>query len=198
MGANDQPGAAPELAEALAAQLIDVAAGIDGEARRESDPIASATGQPPAPQPAALPAPVDWTAEAREVVELATEGFFPLYPRLAEVWTPAKLDRFTLRLGAVMQKYDLTFGKLLGKWGPEIMLAVVVVPKVPATYRVIRDTHRELREKAKLEKTLAPARPAAPAAPASAQTGPESSPKPAENFSGPPPPPDPLRLDLRT
>ena len=188
-----------ELGEALASRLIELGGELDGQAKRDADPLASSTGQPAAPQPAALPAPIDWKAEAQEVVDFATESFFDLYPRLPEVWTPAKLERTTLRLAAVMEKYQLTFGKLLGRWGPEIMLAVVVVPKVPATYRVIRDTHRELREKAKLER---PAQPqvtaAAPAAPASAPTGPASSPKPPEGFSGPKPPPDPLALHLRT
>lgn len=194
------PAAAPELGEALVGQLIDAARSIDGQASREADPVASATGEPPTPQPVAVPAPIDWAAEAREVVDLATEGFFPLYPRLAEVWTPQKLDRFTLRLSAVMQKYDLTLGKLLGKWGPEIMLAAVTVPAVVPTYRVIRDTNRELREKAKEQKPApAPtaAAPAAPAAQPSAPTAPASSPKAPGEFSGPKPAPDPLRLDLR-
>jgi hypothetical protein len=189
-----------ELGEALASRLIEVAGELDGQAKREADPIASSTGQPAPPQPAALPAPIDWKAEAQEVVDFATESFFDLYPRLGEVWTPAKLERTTLRLAAVMEKYQLTFGRLLGKWGPEIMLAVVVVPKVPATYRVIRDTHRELREKKKLEQPAQPQATAAAATPAatSALKPIGSSEKPQEGFMGPKPPPDPLALHLRT
>jgi hypothetical protein len=193
--------AAPaELGEELAAALIKTAGAIDGEAAIAADPIA--TGQPPGAAPLTpLPAPIDWKAEAREVVDLATEGFFPLYPRLEEVWTPAKLERFTLRLSAVMQKYDLTLGKLLGKWGPEIMLAAVTVPAVVPTYRVIRDTNRELREKKKQEQPAGVVTPAAAPAPAAAASAPKaaaSSSTPPADFRGPPPPPDPIRLDLRT
>lgn len=195
---GEKPGAAPELGEALVTQLIEAAGGIDKQATNQADPIASATGeQPAAPPAAAPPPPIDWKAEASEVVELATEGFLPLYPRLAEVWTPAKLDRLTVRLGAVMQKYDLTLGKLLGKWGPEILLGAVIVPAVVPSYRVVRDTNRELREKAKEQKPPAPVATAAAAAAPSVPKAPASSPKPPENFTGPAPAPDPLRLDLR-
>jgi hypothetical protein len=190
---------APELAEDLVASLIAAGGGIDAQAKASADPLAGVSA--PATPPAAIaPAPVDWTAEAREVVELATEGFFPLYPRLVEVWTAPKLERFTLRLGAVMQKHDLTLGKLLGKWGPEIMLAAVTVPAVVPTYRVIRDTHRELRERKKQEAPppVAPAAAPAPARAASVQVELASSSKPPADFTGPKPPPDPLRLDQRT
>jgi len=189
----------PDLSENLVAQLLDVAKGIDGQASSAADPIGNATGTPaPAITPLA-PAPIDWKAEAREVVDLATEGFFPLYPRLAEVWTDQKLDRFTLRLGAVMEKYNLTLGKLLGKWGPEIMLAAVTVPAVVPTYRVVRDTNRELREKAKQQQAGQElgVTAAAPAAKPSAPSQPESSPKPPTEFTGPKPPPDPLNLAAR-
>ncbi len=189
-----------ELPRDLTADLLRVAAAIDGEAAASSSPIGGEKpGDTPSSAPPAPPPPVDWTAEAREVVDLATEGFFPLYPRLREVWTDEKLERLTLRLGAVMQKYDLTLGKLLGKWGPEILLGAAIVPTVVPTYRVIRDTHRELREKAKQERPApqpaAAATAAAPLAPMPAA----SSPKPATDsaFRGPPPPPDPIRLDLK-
>lgn len=197
---NAPARAAPELAEDLATALLSAAGAIDGEAKASADPIAGASGQPAAAPLAALPAPSDWPAEAREVVDLATEGFFPLYPRLVEVWTPAKLDRFTLRLAAVMQKYDLTLGKILGKWGPEIMLAAVVVPAAVPTYRVVRDTHRELRERKKQEAPPPAAPPAGappPAAAASAPAASASSRTPPADFSGPKPPPDLVRLDLR-
>jgi hypothetical protein len=194
------PDSAPELGENLVAQLLDVAKGIDGQAHTAADPIGAATGTPPPVLTPLAPAPIDWKAEAREVVDLATEGFFPLYPRLAEVWTDQKLDRFTLRLSAVMEKYDLTIGKLLGKWGPEIMLAAVTVPAVVPTYRVIRDTNRELREKAKQQQPPGAPPPAgapAPTAAASAPTAGASSSTPTPTFSGPKPPPDPLNLAAR-
>ena len=195
----------PGLSEQLVGQLLDAAKSIDGLAKSSTDPIAAATGEPPAAPPtgqlAAVPA-IDWPAEAREVVDFATESFFDLYPRLREVWTPEKLERTTLRLAAVMEKHNLTFGRLLGKWGPEIMLAVVVVPKIPATYRAVRDTHRELREKAKQQQAgqelgVTAASPPAPAAKPSAPSQPVSSPKPQAEFTGPKPPPDPLNLAAR-
>lgn len=192
--------ATPELGEDLVSSLLKAAGGIDADAKASADPVAGVTGQPSAPPAALAPAPVDWTAEAREVVELATEGFFPLYPRLAEVWTDEKLERLNVRLGAVMQKYDLTLGKILGRWAPEIMLAAVTIPAVVPTYRVIRDTNRELREKAKAEQQgaqLAPLERAKPAA-ASDQAASASSAKPQAEFTGPPPAPDLERLDLRT
>lgn len=116
--------------------------------------------------PGAPPELVDWNEEAAQFVTFATEMFFPLYPRLESVWTPAKLAALKARLAPVLKKYDLTLAKLFGKWGPEILLALVFVPQILPTVKAVRADLRDLKAAAIEAARAAPPAGQASAAPA--------------------------------
>lgn len=166
--------------------VLDQGKGLEGElgaAARAIDAEAAelehAGPVPGAPAPAAQA--VNWQAESHDLVDFATGMFFPLYPRLAGVWTPERCATLEHRLAAVLEKYKLDMGTLLGKWGPEIMLAAAIAPAVLPTVKAIREDNAERRAKAK-EKVRAAPPPDTPAAPP-----PPASDRPAA-------PPDPLKL----
>jgi len=129
--------------------------------------------------------PIDWQAESHDLVDFTTGMFFPLYPRLAGVWTPERCGTLEKRLAAVLKKYNLDMGTLLGKWGPEIMLAAAIAPAVLPTVKAIRLDHAEHKAQAK-EKDRA--------APAAGQTDVRAPPAVRTSEQGPAAPPDPVKL----
>ena len=82
-------------------------------------------------------APVDYVGEASEIVELAYDGLSPIWPSLANVYTPEVRGKIAKRAAPLMEKYGLTFGGMLEKWGAEIMFAVTVVPLIAPTAKAI-------------------------------------------------------------
>lgn len=117
---------------------------------------------------AAAPVDVDWIQEAGHFTTFAREMFFPLYPRLEQVWTEKKIEALNGRLAVVLQKHDITLLKILGKWGPEIMLAAVIVPSVLPSYKAIAQDLADLKAQAAEKARAAPSKgqPSAPAPPA--------------------------------
>lgn len=176
MSAQLKPGSAAPLDGLLAddTYLASAAAALDRTAAELDEPLPGA--------PAAAPVVIDWQAEAHDLVDFTTGMFFPLYPRLATVWTAERCGTLERRLAAVLKKYNLDMGTLLGKWGPELMLAAAIAPAVLPTYRAIHEDLDELRAKAREQARAAPA-------PAGA---PQSAPPPdlAKLSPGPPAPPD--------
>lgn len=119
---------APVALDAETAALIAQGAALDaGAAPPAIDP---ATGQPPAP--------IDYAAEAAELVGLvcsSAEAIFedsglqfsePTRAKLAGAWAP------------VLEKYDLTGAGLFGEYRAEIGAAIVTVPVILAARKVIR------------------------------------------------------------
>lgn len=165
--------AAPQLDE----HTIAAAAELDREAAElENGPAASsAPGQ-------GAPAPTDWPGEAHDLVDFCTAMFFPLYPRLEGVWNEQRRRALEARLWPVLAKYDLNLERLLGKWGPEIMLAGVIAPTIMPTVRAVRADLADLKA-AKKEKAKA-------APPAGKPAEPAPAPRPmqdaASSSSGPP------------
>lgn len=152
-------GATPAANDAIFA----AAAELDREAAQlEQGPAAPAVGAG-----SAQPAPTDWPAEAHDLVDFCAGMFFPLYPRLEAVWNEQRRRTLEGRLAAVLQKYNLNLERLLGKWGPEIMLAGVIAPAIMPTVRAVRDDLADLKAKAKEQARAAPP-PDKPAAPAPA------------------------------
>lgn len=154
LGGADQDSAD----QLLVGELAGAAAAIDQAATS-----AERTDVQPDGAPAAAAVVIDWRAEAHDLVDFTTGMLFPLYPRLETVWTPTRCATLEGRLAAVLQKHNLDMGKLLGKWGPEIMLVATIAPAVMPTVRAVKDDLAELREKAREQARAAP--PAGQAAP---------------------------------
>lgn len=90
------------------------------------------------------PAPVDYNAEARDLVEFLHSLFVPLYPSLATVYTPDVRARIAATAGPLMQKYDFT----LGRFGPELAFGIVVVPLIAPTMQAIKHDREQLAKAA--------------------------------------------------
>lgn len=140
-------------------KLAAAAADIDG--------AATSADQIPGTEAAAPIAPVviDYTAEAKDLTDFCAGMFLPLYPRLATVWTDEKRAILNQRLGAVLAKHGLSLERLLGQWGPELMLAVCVAPAILPTIQAIKADNAEARAQAQQQsQPQAPAQAAAVAA----------------------------------
>ncbi len=164
-------------AAAPSSELQAKAAQID--ALERTNTLATAQAQPggsPGPDAASAPAAVgpDYDGDAREIIGMWTDTVTPLYPRLAEIYPPATVDKLSERLGRVMQKYEISLAELLKVWAPEIHLAIVLVPVATNTYRIIREDNAL----AVARKHRSPAAPA-PAAPVPPNDRPAPAPAPA-------------------
>ncbi len=83
---------------------------------------------PPDPN---APPPTDHRAEAREVAELAFSVLLPMLPdRYAVRYGTREQARVTDALGAWCEARGVSMGALLGKWAPELALAVAVLGPV--------------------------------------------------------------------
>lgn len=121
---------------------------------------------------AAGPAPIDYNADAAELVEMAVGSLVPLYPRLEGLYTPHQQARISGALGRVMAKYEISMDWLLGQWLPEIMLATVLIPVGAKTYTIIREDNALVKQGGK-------PKPAEPSAAPSPPTGVSPPPAPA-------------------
>lgn len=133
-GADQQPnGADLELAA-----IQREAAALETEQRIELNP------DDPAAQP---PAPVDHTAEARELIDFAHAALVPLYPSLDKVYTDDVRQRIAVAGGRLLKKYNVDMAALFGEWGEEIGFALVALPLIVPTVQAIR-ADREAAAKA--------------------------------------------------
>jgi hypothetical protein len=98
----------------------------------------------PAGVPGEAPAPVDPAAEIRALLEVLRMIASPLSPVVARVWTDDVLGATAPALAAVMDKYGLSLGGL-DRWGPEIALAVAILPPTVATVQGIQAEAAERR-----------------------------------------------------
>lgn len=103
----------PEL-RALAAE----GAALDAETQPAPPPELDASGQPIQP-----PAPIDYAADARGLVDITAETLGAFYPSTAAVLTADKRDRIAAAAAPVLEKYGFSLGAFLGRFGPEIGLA---------------------------------------------------------------------------
>ena len=91
-------------------------------------------GGAPTPLLEAGAPPIDYQAEARDIVGLARMGLVITWPSLEEVYTDDKCERLAQALAPVLEKYAFD----LGRFGPELGLAVVAIPLAAQTYAAIR------------------------------------------------------------
>lgn len=153
---DPQPVPMPEL-DQLGAQLASIEA--------EAAPA-------PAPGTPGAPAPVDHAEECRLLTTFAFDTLTPWYPNTCAAWTPEKRDALNKALVPLAQKYGFTLGTLFEQWGPEVALAMVVVPMIGPTMQGLAADRK------------APSPAAAPAAPIASSTAPIAS------TITPPPPAD--------
>lgn len=102
-----------------------------------TDQARADNAQPAAPG-AAPAAPVNWTGDARELLDLALVLLVPLSPSLATVYPDAVRARLAEHVGQVFKKYDVDIVALFGKWAPEFGLAMAALPLVAPTVAAIR------------------------------------------------------------
>ncbi|WP_219137045.1 hypothetical protein [Janthinobacterium sp. UMAB-60] len=67
-------------------------------------------------------------------------------PELAGVYTEEKCYQWGVGMAAVSEKYGWDAGEVIGRFGPEIALAVASVPLVVPTYQAIK-ARREAKER---------------------------------------------------
>jgi len=122
---------------------------------------AIATGEPlPPGAPAAAPAPalepVDYVAEAADLVEFAYANFVELYPSLEKIYTEPVRKKLAAKAGAVLKKRGWTLDRILDRWGAELGLLMAVQPLVVPTMKAIKADNAaaraaELEAQARLE-----------------------------------------------
>lgn len=101
------------------------------DAPADTEGPAAAPVLPPAP-------PIDYAADARDLVATLHQLVEPVYPSVAAVLPPEVRERVALRLARVLEKYGLTAAGLFGRFEPEIMLALTIIPLVPAVVAAVR------------------------------------------------------------
>lgn len=92
----------------------------------------------PAPGTPGAPAPVDVAAECKMLTDFAFDTLSPWYPNTCAAWTPEKRAALTTALVPLATKYGFTLGTLFDRWGPEVALAMVVVPMIGPTMQGLR------------------------------------------------------------
>lgn len=132
---------------------------------------ASAAPTPPAPGAPGAPAPVDYQAECSMLVSFAFDTLAPFYPATCAAWSAEKRAALVAACVPLATKYGFTLGGLFDRWGPEVGLALVVVPMIGPTMAGLRADRQAAQ--------------AAPAAPSSTPPGPAGGPA----HPAPPPPP---------
>lgn len=100
---------------------------------------AASTGEP-------APLPPDPAAEFGIILTMARAVLAPLYPSLGAIYTDAVIEQLGTAAAPVMQKYGVTSGGVLERFGPEITLAVVAGPIALQTVKAIRHDNEERRK----------------------------------------------------
>ncbi len=91
-------------------------------------------------------APVDYQAEAKDLMAFTLAMLVPFYPCLEDIYTPDTVTKLSSASARLMEKYGFTFGEFLTKWGPEIAFLIVAGPLVPKTYKAIKAETKRLEE----------------------------------------------------
>lgn len=101
--------------------------------------IEAASAPPPAaPGTPGAPVPVDYQAECSLLVTFAFDTLTPFYPNTCGAWSPEKRTALVAACVPLATKYGFTLGSLFDRWGPEIGLAMVVLPMVGPTMAGLR------------------------------------------------------------
>ncbi|SMC29522.1 hypothetical protein SAMN02745857_03891 [Andreprevotia lacus DSM 23236] len=119
---------------------FDQLAALEGHAAALDSDIAAQYAPPgdTAGEAAAAIGGYDAALEARTLLQVAREALAPIYPSLRAVYSDETCERIAQAAAPVMHKYGVTAGGIFEKWGPELALAVVVVPVGMQTVKAIR------------------------------------------------------------
>jgi len=122
------------------AQLTAEAAAIDAQ-------LAPATPTPE--QPAAPQVSPNDIAEMSALLQIVAGMFSPLFPSLANVYTPQSCDALASAAIPVMAKHGWSVSGLLGNYAEEVALLAVAAPMALATYGGIKADIASAKSKAK-------------------------------------------------
>jgi hypothetical protein len=89
------------------------------------------------PEAAPPPPPPDPARELEPVLMVLRTVVLKLKPTLAPVWTEGAMTEISRAVPPVLDKYGLTLGGLLERWGPELALAVAAAPVAWGTFEVL-------------------------------------------------------------
>lgn len=127
---------------------------VDAAAADQGGPQPGAPGgqgaAPGAPPPGA--APIDYEAEARDLVAFARQLFVEPIPVLHPIYTDEVCGRLAAVTAPLMRKY----GWSLNGAGPEVMFAIVTVPLAVATIAALREEKRKTKNAAQQKAPAAP------------------------------------------
>lgn len=138
------------IAQAAADRAPIVPADVLAEATADVAPAPTS----PVATAAQSAAPIDYQAEARELIEFAHALCVPVWPSLDRVYPEKTRERIIAAAVPLMEKYKFTLGKI----GPELTFAIVTVPLVIPTVQAIRHDNKKAKEAAaELAGTRAPA-----------------------------------------
>jgi hypothetical protein len=153
-----------EKTAALSPELAALAA--------EGAALEAATAPAPAPeigsdgQPVPPPDPVDYMGDARGIIDIAAESLAAFYPSTAPILNDEKRNKIAAAAAPVMEKYGLSVGGFLAKFGPEIglcfALAQVAIPLANAIRADRAAAAAEARREAGKPEPTGPATPMQP------------------------------------
>lgn len=132
--------------------LRNEAAAVDSEAADlNTPPAAEVAGAAVAggPGPVETPAPVDPVVEVRGWIDMALAAAVPMYPDLDRIYTPDAKDRLAKATAALLAKYNMTTGDLMGKYKEEIEFGLIAIPLGFVTFQVVKASNAKRAAEAK-------------------------------------------------
>lgn len=105
---------------------------IADEAARLDQAAEAVAGAAPgdAPVDAGPPAPIDYQAEARGLVDFTADTLGSIFPRTRPILDQATRERLAGAWSPLMRKYGLSLAGIFERWAPEIGAAMVTLPLV--------------------------------------------------------------------
>lgn len=108
-----EPGA---MAEDQATELAALEAAAKGQGAPAGEPMAGE------------PAPVDTVEESRQMWAMVFTVAGGIMPEVERLYTPERIERIAVAWVPLAQKRGWDLGDLFGRWAPEIMFVVAIIP----------------------------------------------------------------------
>lgn len=86
----------------------------------------------------AATAPANEVAELAALITILSSMFVPVFPSLANIYTPETISSLASAAVPVMQKRGWSTSELLGKYAEELALAAVAAPVALATWQCVK------------------------------------------------------------
>jgi hypothetical protein len=112
---------------------------------------AAAIAPPPAidpnePVPAAV-VPVDYQGDAKGLIDLSAELLGMVGPRTAAALNEERRAKIAAAAAGIMEKYGLSLGAILGRWGAEINFLFALAIVAPPVARAVQEDRAETKAK---------------------------------------------------